>query len=129
MSKVKEKTIKQYLTEILNDYPLSAEHENFIKGRIEAVDKKSGTRKPTATQIKNKAVAEELLAFFADNPNTLYSIGELMKKAPVFANIPDLSSQYANHIVKVLKDNGSVIRTESKGKAYFQYNPDNEVED
>lgn len=122
-----KKTIKDYLVEIREQYPLSAEHEDFINGRIEALEKKSTTRKPSASQIKNKSVAEELLAFMASTPNTLYTVSELMKKAPIFNSTPDLTSQYANHIVKILKDNGSIIRTESKGKAYFQYN--GEVED
>ena len=126
----KEKTIRESLIEILNDYPLSEEHKIFVKGRISALDKKSSTRKPSASQIKNKTVADELLNFFADNPNTLYTVGELLKKAPCLNSIPDVSHAYANHIVKVLKDNGSIIRTESKGKALFQYNPDfEEVED
>ena len=117
-----KKTQKDFFNEILNDYPLTEEHKAFIENRLEALNKKSTTRKPTAQQIKNKAVADELLSFMADNPNTLFAVSELMKKAPCFNSIPDLTSQYANHIVKVLKDAGLVIRTESKGKAYFQYN-------
>lgn len=122
-----KKTIKDYLIEIREQYPLTAEHEDFINGRIEALEKKSTTRKPSASQIKNKAVADQLLEFMASTPNTLYTVSELMKKAPVFNSLPDLTSQYANHIVKVLKNNGDIVRTESKGKAYFQYN--GEVED
>lgn len=124
-----KKTQKDFFNEILNDYPLTEEHKAFIENRLEALNKKSTTRKPTAQQIKNKAVADELLSFMADNPNTIYSVGDLMKKAPCFNTIPDLSSQYANHIVKVLKDANLIIRTESKGKAFFQYNADGEVED
>lgn len=123
-----KKTIKDYFKEILVDYDLSAEHKAFLNERVEALEKKSTTRKPTASQIKNKAVADELLEFFANNPTTLFAVSELMKKAPCFNTIPDLTSQYANHIVKVLKDKGAIIRSESKGKAYFQYNADYEVE-
>lgn len=129
MATKKDKTIKQYLTEILNDYPLSEEHKIFIEGRISAAEKKTANRKPSASQIKNKAVADELYAFFESNPNTLFAVGELLKKAPCFNTIPDVSHAYANHIVKVLKDKGAIIRTESKGKAFFQFNPDYEVED
>ena len=127
MSKVKEKTIKQYLTEIRNDYPLSAEHQKFIEERIAAIEKKSISRKPTATQIKNKAVAEEVLDFMRTSGLKL-TVSEMLKQVPAFANIPDISSQYANHIVKVLKDSGLLTRVEEKGKALFSATPIDEVE-
>ena len=124
MSMTKEKTIKQYLNEILADYPLTEEHKTFIKGRIEALEKKTTNRKLSPSQIKNQTVATNLLEFFENNPNTLYTVSELIKKAECFNTIPDISHAYANHIVKVLKDKGVIIRTEDKGKALFQYNAD-----
>lgn len=122
-----KKTIKEYLNEILNDYPLSAEHKNFIEERIAAVEKKSTTRKPTAQQIKNKAVADEVLAFMRDSGIEL-TVSEMLKQVPAFAAIPDITSQYANHIVKVLKDANLLTRVEKKGKAYFSATPIDEVE-
>lgn len=122
-----KKTIKDYLNELLNDYPLSAEHREFIEGRIAAADKKSTTRKPTASQIKNKAVADEVLEFMRSSGLKL-SVSDMLKKVPAFASIPDVTSQYANHIVKTLKDNGTLTRVEEKGKALFFATPIDEVE-
>lgn len=122
-----KKTIREYLNEILNDYPLSAEHKTFVEERLAALDKKSTTRKPTAQQIKNKAVADEVLNFMRDNGAKL-TVTDMLKKVPAFATIPDISSQYANHIVKVLKDAGLLTRVEEKGKALFFATPIDEVE-
>ena len=122
-----KKTIKEYLNEILNDYPLSAEHKSFVEDRIAALEKKSTTRKPTAQQIKNKAVADEVLDFMRNSGAEL-TVSEMLKQVPAFANIPDVTSQYANHIVKVLKDADLLTRVEKKGKAYFSATPIDEVE-
>lgn len=119
MTTKKEKTIRESLVEILNDYPLSEEHRVFVEGRISALDKKSSTRKPSASQIKNKTVATEVLAYMRDTGEKL-TVSEMLKKVPTFNSIPDISHAYANHIVKLLKDDGELIRTEEKGKAYFQ---------
>lgn len=119
MTNKKDKTIREYLTEILNDYSLSEEHRIFIEGRITALDKKTVNRKPSASQIKNKAVADEVLAWMEQSGAKL-SVSEMLKQIPAFNTIPDISHAYANHIVKLLKDNGTLTRTEEKGKALFQ---------
>ena len=119
MTNKKEKTIKEYLNEILANYPLSEEHSTFIKGRIEALEKKTANRKLSASQIRNRQVADEVLEYMRDTCEKL-TVSEMLKRVPAFNAIPDISHAYANHIVKVLKDEGNLIRTEDKGKAYFQ---------
>jgi DNA-binding phage protein len=114
----KQKTIREYFTEIMETYDLSAEHKEFIEKRLSALDKKTTDRKPTATQIANENLANAVYEQMA--PNTLYTVSQMMKAIPAFAEIDGLSQSKANSIVKKLKDSGRVARTESKGVAYFE---------
>ena len=101
---------------------LTAEEVKFLVERKEHHEKKNASRKPTKVQEANKALAEGVLDYMRENPNRLFTVSDLMKSAPCFANYEgDLTHSKANAIVKMLKDNGLVIRSEDKGKAYFQY--------
>lgn len=101
---------------------LTAEEIKFLEERKALHEKKNASRKPTKVQEANKALAEGVLDYMRDNPNRLYTVSDLMKSVPCFANYEgDLTHSKANAIVKMLKDNGLVIRSEDKGKAYFQY--------
>lgn len=120
MANKKNPTIKEQFAEILEQYNLSPAHREFIEGRIEVLDRKSTDRKPTAKQVQNAEVAEQVYEFMVNEPNRLFTCGELLKVCPVFKEIPDCSTSYANAIIKKLKDAGRVTRTESKGRAYFQ---------
>lgn len=101
---------------------LTAEEIKFLEERKALHEKKNASRKPTKVQEANKALAEGVLDYMRENPNHLYTVSDLMKSVPCFANYEgDLTHSKANAIVKMLKDNGLVIRSEDKGKAYFQY--------
>lgn len=101
---------------------LSAEEIQFLAERKALHEKKNASRKPTKTQKANKALAEGVLDYMGENPNRLYTVSDLMKSAPCFANYEgDLTHSKANAIVKMLKDANLVVRSEDKGKAYFQY--------
>lgn len=101
---------------------LTKEEINFLMERKALHEKKNASRKPTKVQEANKALAEGVLDYMQDNPNRLYTVSDLMKSVPCFVNYEgDLTHSKANAIVKMLKDNGLVIRSEDKGKAYFQY--------
>ena len=117
----KKPTIAEMFAEILNTYDLTDEHRAFIEDRAEKATRKSTERKPTAKQIENASVAEKVCEFMANEPNRLFTVSELLKVCPALNSIPDVSASYANAIIKKLKDSGRVIRTESKGRAYFQY--------
>jgi hypothetical protein len=58
MANKKTPTIKEQFAEILEQYPLSPAHREFIEGRIEVLDRKSTDRKPTAKQVQNAEIAE-----------------------------------------------------------------------
>ena len=112
-----KKTHKQFYEEILATLT-NEEHKEFIKGRIEALNKKSADRKPTAEQEKRKELCDKVLDFM--KPSTLYTVTELMRSVPELVAMPSVTFQYVNAIVRDLKDNGFVERVVEKGTAYFR---------
>lgn len=101
---------------------LSDEEIKFLNERKELHEKKNSSRKPTKTQEANKVLAEGVLEFLASKPNQTFTVSELMKSVPCFANYEgDLTHSKANAIIKMLKDANLVVRSEEKGKAYFGY--------
>ena len=90
---------------------------DFINHEIELLDrKKSSTKGLTPTQKANEVFKEAILDGMT--ANRLYTITELQKEIPAIASA-ELSNQRVSSLVKDLKDDGKVVRTEEKGKAYF----------
>ena len=95
----------------------------FFNAEIDLLNKKntSASRKPTAQQIANDGVKAEIIALMADG--TARTVTEIMKAIPALASG---SNQRATALVRQLSDqNGTVadsplVRTEIKGKAFFQ---------
>lgn len=117
----KKMTIAEQFTALLEKYPFTDEERAFIEGRIEKATRKSnGEKKPTAKQVQNAAVADEVYAFMAQTPDKVFTVSELLKACPALTAIEECSASYANAIVKKLKDAGRVVRTEIKGRAYFK---------
>ena len=114
----KKMTIAETFAEIVATYDLSEEHKAFLLERADKASRKSnGERKPTAKQVHNAEVADkvyEQMEFSRD-----YTVSEMMKVIPAFAEIDGVSASYCNAIVKKLKDSGRVERTVVKGRAYF----------
>ena len=114
----KKMTIAEMFTAMMEKYPFTEEEREFLEGRIaQATRKANGERKPTAKQLLNAAVADEV--YKQMEPNRSYTVSEMLKVIPAFASIEECSASYANAIVKKLKDSGRVTRTEHKGRAYF----------
>ena len=87
----------------------------FIDERIAIVNKKNangGERKPTATQIANEGVKEQIVSVLsqADEPMNIGDIGKEI-------GIP--SCQKVSALVTQLVKAKVVVRSEVKGKAYF----------
>lgn len=114
-----KKTIATLFNEIMESYELSAEHKAFITERLAQAEKKNSNRKPTAKQLTNQAVANQVYEFLIESGKE-YDVSTLMKTVPAFAEIPDLSNQYATSILTSLRKLGKVERTEIKGKAYYK---------
>ena len=117
----KKMTIADKFNALLEKYPFTEDERAFIEDRIaKATRKTEGERKPTAKQIANAGVADEVYAYMTQTPDKAFTVSELLKVCPAFTAIDGCSASYANAIVKKLKDSGRVVRTEIKGRAYFK---------
>nr|DAE79727.1 MAG TPA: winged helix-turn-helix domain protein [Caudoviricetes sp.] len=98
--------------EALKDKTDVAEKLEALK--VSIAKKNSAERKPTATQKANMAYKGAILDFMEVGKK--YTISELMKEV---VELADLSNQRVSALVRQLKDDGLVERTEEKRKAYF----------
>lgn len=114
-SKVTYRSAVEYAIANLVDAP--AEVNEKLTALAESLAKKaSGERKPTAKQKENVGFKADILAFMESGVQ--YTIGELAKSVPSISAC-GMSANRVSALVKQLKDNGDVVRTEVKGKAYF----------
>lgn len=90
---------------------LSKEEIEFLQSRADLVAKKNATRKPTKAQSENEDIKAKILEVMEDGVS--YTVTDIMKKVGLESN------QKTSALVRQLKENDLVIRTESKGKAWF----------
>ena len=115
MANTKKMTKRDYFNAILSKYDLTADEKAFVEHELELLEKKnSSEKKPTAQQVANDnikfAIAQGM------TPNRLYTVTEIQKEISVCA---ELSNQRVSALLRQMKDDGIVIRTEDKRKAYF----------
>ena len=116
MTNNKKMTKAQMFAQILANYPLTEDEQNFINHELELLAKKnSADKKPTAQQTANKAICDAILNGMTDG--RLYTITDIIKEIPECA---DLTNQRVSALVRGMKDNGLVERVEEKRKAYFR---------
>lgn len=117
MANVKKMTKRDYFKALLA-IPTVAENEayvEFINHEIDLLDKKnSADRKPSAKQTANDSIKVAILDYMEVGKK--YTISEIMKLVPECA---DLTNQRVSALIRQLKDDELVIRTEDKRKAYF----------
>jgi hypothetical protein len=90
----------------------------FIEHELELLAKKnSSEKKPTATQLANETLKDEILEHMEAEPNRLFTISEMLKVFPCCA---DLTLPKVSAMVRQLKEDGKVERVEEKRKAYFR---------
>ena len=112
---MKKMTKRDYFTAILSKYPLTDAEKAFVEHELELLEKKnSAEKKPTAQQIANDGIKTAILAGMT--PNRLYTITEIQKEIPECA---DLSNQRISALLRQMKDDKIIVRTEDKRKAYF----------
>ena len=88
---------------------------DFINHELELLAKKnSADKKPTAQQAANEAIKSAIVE--AMEPNHLYTVTEIQKSV---AECAELSNQRVSALLRQLKDDKLIIRTEDKRKAYF----------
>lgn len=85
----------------------------FAEGRIEALDKKSGSKKPTKTQEENISLKEEIVSVLTSEGAT---VTEIQTKSDVLGS---LSNQRVSALLKQLVEAGRVVKTIDKKKSYF----------
>ena len=100
----------------------NAELPADVKAKVENMKaqfekKNSAEKKPTAQQLANKGIAEDIVKALANEPNRLFTITEIMKSVPSCA---ELTNQRVSAIVRGLLG-VSIERIEDKRKAYFKY--------
>ena len=89
---------------------------DFINHEIELLEnKKSSVRKPTANQVENDVYMNTIVEVLT-NANSPMTIGDIQKVNDELANI---SNQRISALLKKLVDNGSIVKTYEKRKAYF----------
>ena len=87
----------------------------FIAHEMELLSKKnSAEKKPTAQQMANEATKQAILDGMESN--RLYTVTEIIKEIPECA---ELSNQKVSALLRLLKDECKVIKTEDKRKSYF----------
>ena len=117
MTKTKKPTKRENFTALLNFAEVKANPAlvDFINHEIELLDKKnSAEKKPTAQQTANDGIKTAILEGMAEGVK--YTITDLIKNIPECA---DLTNQRVSALIRQLIDEGKVVRTEDKRKAYF----------
>ena len=93
----------------------TADEKAFIEHELELLEKKnSSEKKPTAQQTANESIKSAIAEGMT--PNRLYTVTEIQKEISACA---DLSNQRVSALLRQMKDDGIVVRTEDKRKAYF----------
>lgn len=89
----------------------------FVAHELELLVKKNASKstKTTAKQEQNSAIGEQVVDFMS--PNTLYTMSELLKKVPGLPE--DMSLPRLTRIVTDMVNDGRIVRTVDKRKAYF----------
>ena len=93
---------------------LSENELAFLKERAELHAKKNASRKPSKVQTENEGYKEELLKGMEIGKT--YTITDLIKSIPALS---ELTNQRVSALIRQLKEDNLVLRTEVKGKAYF----------
>lgn len=118
----KKLTIVEQYENIMKKYAevLTEEELNFLKERAELHAKKNASRSLTPRQLKNREVADNVIAYLSETHEHL-QVKEMIKKIPCFAEIENCTPQYVMGIIRPLHDkgNGIIKREEIKGVAYF----------
>ena len=90
---------------------LTNEEIAFLEDRKAKHIAKNGSKKMTKAQVENEEIKGKILD--AMEVGKAYTVTEIMKAVGLESN------QKTSALVRQLKESGLVIRSESKGKAYF----------
>ena len=115
MANTTKMTKRDYFKAIMEKYPLTDAEKAFVEHELELLAKKnSAEKKPTAQQALNEGIKTAIAEGMS--PNRLYTVTEIQKEIPECA---ELSNQRVSALLRQMKGDGIVTRTEDKRKAYF----------
>ena len=112
------KLTKKEKFEMIKAIPAVAENADmvaFIDHEIELLDKKSANKKATKNQEENVGIKEEILANLTEVGVT---VSELQTKSDKLSPSV-LSNQRVSALLRQLIDEGKVVKTVDKKRAYF----------
>lgn len=90
----------------------------FATKEIALLDKKASSKVPTKTQVANEGLKVDIV-------NTLVALGkpstikEIQENCDTLSVANGVSNQKVSALLTQLKNEGKIVRTENKGKAYF----------
>lgn len=117
MAKTEKMTNMKALAYVLENCELPADVLEKIMNIHASYTKKAsatGERKPTATQIANETLRASIYAEM--EAETPYRVADILKTFPCVEGLT--SSKVTAMLTQMVKD-GSALRTENKGKAYY----------
>ena len=113
----KKITKREMFTMMMEKYNFTEEERAFIEHEIELLDKKkSGERKPTATQIANEGL-KEIIMEVLNSTEEMLTVTDIIKS---HADLAELSNQKVSSLMTQLKDAGKVEKVVEKRKSYFK---------
>lgn len=110
--KITKKEMFAQIREVVAD---NADMVAFIDHEIELLDRhKTGSRKPTATQIANEGIKDIILSVLTDKGQT---VSEIMRADDA---LKELSNQKITALLKQMCDSNIVIRDKDKKTTLFK---------
>ena len=116
----KREVINQMLA--VEDISANAVFKAYLENELALLDKKAANKKATKNQEENVGIKEEILANLTEVGVT---VSELQTKSEMLSA---LSNQRVSALLRQLIEDGKVVKTMDKKKAYFAL-PTEEVND
>lgn len=112
------KTRKDLFQEILalEAVQKNQEYVDFLEKEIVKCSKKSGAKKPTATQVENEELKNAILKFLSGQDGNRFTVTELTQQVNA---LKGRTTQKVSALMRQLLLEGLVERTTSKNRTYF----------
>lgn len=113
-----KKTRKEYFVEIMNleQVQSNEDYVAFLEKEIEKCNRKSVSKKPTATQLENEKLKNAILVFLSGEVNNRFTVTELTQQVD---ELEGRTTQKVSALMRQLLLEGLVTRVTEKNKTYF----------
>lgn len=113
-----KKTRKEMFIEIMNldEVQTNAEYVAFLEKEIEKCNRKSVSKKPTATQLENENLKNAILIFLSGEGDNRFTVTELSQQVD---ELEGRTTQKVSALMRQLLLDGQVERITEKNKTYF----------